>query len=513
MATDQNYQSDLEDFLALTNSAIAYLKYERFQESLINNSSGISTVLAILTDSHTRFGISNNYNAPNFVQIDADDAVLLSKMRFQLTSVLSDISALPSFSAAYPLGSPVSNSLIQLISTSDSAQSKPQLVTAACIILGNLARTEIACQTLVYTYAIHIPLTAILSSASRSVDGSTPISSQQTQLSYAVLGLLRNLAIPASNKEYLGDAGILESALLPRLWSLESSPQIQYTSINLTRQIVTGCLPNIKRLCQPLSPDPDSPASGKSSLHILLDLYKRASDADAATMTEISRIVTAVCRVLHITTSGTEMAPIIPLRQKFYDMHSTEIVAPLNYLITQGQAQIFSPTSLTSPSTPPKHPILRSEGWFVLALMAGTPEGSKVVANCMHDTDVFSLTCEILSGKRWEDGGAFSKAIENSDATGTIENSRPEQETTSTSTSNIADTAMLESPQAVLASGSGQNASAKQKAADRSNVLVMVSELLKHHGEEMASFRRAVFEDLVRIGGKGVASEAVILNR
>lgn len=142
----------------------------------------------------------------------------------------------------------------------------------------------------------------------------------------------------------------------------------------------------------------------------------------------------------------------------------------------------------------------------MFALMASTPEGSKVVAQCMHDTDIFGLVCEVLDGKKWITGGeVISSASEDNRA---MENSGPEQEREIGSSMTMAMTA--EAPQAGGA-GAGADGRKRQRAADRSNVLMMVSELLKHHGEQMASFRREVFEDLVRSAGKGVVSEAEIL--
>lgn len=476
LATDTTFQLDLQDFMDLVNTASDYLQHSLFQECLISHPSGPSIVLVVLN------------HITNSVPIDREDAQLLSQMYFKLTTVLADMAALPSFAAAYPINSPLIISLIQLVSSApstDSARSRPQVVSAACLILSNLAQSDVACQALVQGHSIHIPLAALLANAAKSLEGSAPIPAQQTSLTYLVLGLLRNLAIPASNKPLLGDAGILDSTVLPRLWCLDASPQIQFTAVLLTRTIILGCVSNVRYLCRPLSPDPDSPASGKSSLHILLNLHNRTDNE--ATKMETARLVAAVCRVLH-NPSVTEDQSITSLRQKFYAVSPDQLSGPLNYLIIQNQTPSVSTTASTaSGNSPPKYPVLRSEAWTILALMAGTPEGSEVVAQCMHDTHVFSITCEILSGK------PKVTPIESGSEQGAI------------STSIVGGLS-----QGLPASGNGPDE--EQRAHDRSNVLIMVSQLLRHHGDQMASFRKQIFEDLLNVGAKAVANQAEVLN-
>lgn len=53
-AFDPDWNVDLEDYLALTNSAIAYLRHERFQKAVINYSA-LQSCLRIMVFSYTRF--------------------------------------------------------------------------------------------------------------------------------------------------------------------------------------------------------------------------------------------------------------------------------------------------------------------------------------------------------------------------------------------------------------------------------------------------------------------------
>lgn len=132
--------------------------------------------------------------------------------------------------------------------------------------------------------------------------------------------------------------------------------------------------------------------------------------------------------------------------------------------------------------------------------MAGTLEGSQVVEQCMHSPTLFGLACEILSGKKWEAGSAFN--------TGELQ----EKDAETLEMQEQARTAVTaEAPQSFPAGESGVGEG--QQARDRSNVLVMASELLRNQGDSMAHFRKEVFEDLVKVGGKDVASTTGVLTK
>ncbi len=106
----------------------------------------------------------------------------------------------------------------------------------------------------------------------------------------------RTLAIPPANKLRLGDLLDQPLSILPGLWSSTSvQPQIQFAAVSLGRLLLTGCPPNVARVCAPLPPDTDSPAHARSNLHVLIDVFRRA-DAEP-TKLEAGRAVAAICRV------------------------------------------------------------------------------------------------------------------------------------------------------------------------------------------------------------------------
>jgi hypothetical protein len=237
----------MDDFIALVNTAVAYLQHVKFQRALIAQGA-LDSTLAVLVDSYTRFDSHPSLPSPSTASSspDQDDAKILSEMRSNLNQVLSDVSALPEFKEAVPVVSPFSSSLRRWLSSPQL-----QLQVCACIMLGNLARSDDACEEFVHTSQVHKPLIMVLANANDS------------QILHAALGFLKNLALPLKNKEALGDAGIFE--VLPRLWLLDTLQQIQISSISLARQLVIGTFENVRRVVKRLSEDEDSPAHLRSN--------------------------------------------------------------------------------------------------------------------------------------------------------------------------------------------------------------------------------------------------------
>ncbi|RDW71776.1 hypothetical protein BP5796_07810 [Coleophoma crateriformis] len=454
IAADRERPADMEDFVALVNSAVAYLKHEKFQKAFFVYGS-LDIARSILIDSYTRFDSTPSFgpSAP-----DQDDAKILSEMRSGLNQVLSDVSALPEFAAAVPVISPFASSLRRWLSSPQL-----QLQVCACIMLGNIARSDAACEEFVHTCQVHKPLITVLENTSDS------------QLLHATLGFLKNLALPAKNKEALGEAGLMEA--LPRLWAMDTLQQIQYSSISLARVLVTGCFDNIRRVAQRLSDDPDSPANMRSHMSLLIALFNR-TDVEPIKM-EITRMFAAICRVVN-TFQGRTPEQMEKIRKKFFLMHP-DIGRPLSFMVSQS-----------------KWPIVRSEGWFVFALMARYPEGAECISDIMQDVHIFQPLVELLTGRSIVDGSPISSPTQTSQSpdsgTGAAAGTSPDP--------GIQDLLSGLSPESVQP----QAQAAEISRVDRENALVLVSELLKNRGSEMAVMRRTLFEDLLKGGGELVLS-------
>src|SRR5262249_11519021 len=150
-----------------------------------------------------------------------------------------------------------------------------------------------------------------------------------------------------------------------------------------------------------------SPGHARSSLHALIHLYNRL-DAEPSKM-EAARAVAAVCRMLHsspvlsilredwgmeteaLVSPPKEFGPVSTVRldgddgtldplpqpvppdemrrARFYAAHA-DISKPLAFLVTQS-----------------RFPVLRSEAWFLLALMSRAADGARVVLRTLESPD------------------------------------------------------------------------------------------------------------------------------
>ena len=281
-------------------------------------------------------------------------------MRNNVIKVLSDVSAIPEFKDAYPLESPLVGSLRMWL-----AVSQAQLQVCACVMLGNLARSDDVCRTMVHDFQVQDPLINLLRT------------SDDTQVLHAATSFLKNLALMPDNKNLIGEAGLIE--VLSRLWSMDTAPQIQYAGASLTRQVVSGSFQNIQRLLTSLSSDPDSPAHSRTYLSLLLRLCARSDQP--ATHIEVARTVTAICRVLNSPNQTASPEEVEALSHRLYSLHH-DVARPLVAMIKQKQ-----------------WPVIRSEGWFAFALMARSKEGAPPVNEAMSNSEILRPLVEVVTGR------------------------------------------------------------------------------------------------------------------
>lgn len=448
MAANRELPLDLDDFIAIVTTAVGYLQHEKFQKALMVQGA-MDRTLAVLVDSYTRFDSHPLLGASSGEE--DDEAKALQQLRTSFNQVLSDVSALPEFRETCPVTSPFTSSLRRWL-----LSQQLQLQVCACIMLGNLARSDSACEEFVHVSRVHLPLITILKEASDS------------QLLHAALGFLKNLALPAKNKLVLGESGLFD--VLPRLWAMDALQQIQFSSISLARQLTIGTFENVRKVCRRLSDDINSPAYSRTNLSLLIALFDR-TDVEPIKM-EIARLITSVCRVFNSSgVGGRSPEDSERTRISFYQRHP-DVGRPLSFMVSQN-----------------KWPVVRSEGWFVYALMARYPEGAQCISDLLHDLTVFKPLVQMLTGKDLVD---FFP-----------------QNTPSPPSSSSSSADSLPSPLAGLSPAPPSHSSAQvaeMARMDRENALVLISELLKNRGAGMAVMRRTLFEDLLKGGSEVVLS-------
>ncbi|ODH48373.1 hypothetical protein GX48_05465 [Paracoccidioides brasiliensis] len=404
LASDEDI--DFNRFVNISNCLASYLQNERFQNlSIIGRFvEGVTSILRRSYDIAPR-------------DLSPEDVQILAQLRLRLNQALSDISALPLFSQEYPLSSKLSETLRSWLEEPEG-----QLQVCACVMLGNLAREDAICISMVQDFKIHAPLISIL-------NGNTI-----GAVLHPVLGFLKNLAIAGDNKEHLGSAGIIKA--VSRLWAFESVPQVQFSAACLTRQVIVSSFCNISRLLEPLSADHDSPANSRTYLSLLLSLFQKTDSTPIKI--EIGRTICAICRSIsqRRQQNGIDLAVEVSIvSERLYKLHEN-VALPIGAMVAQTE-----------------WPVVQSEGWFALALMASTQLGSLAVVNSLQSMKVFQLVIDTV------------KAV-------------------------ISEVSIGESVQ--------EKTERLKKSKDRDNAIILVNGLLKNNPITLPNARREMLEDLMR---------------
>ncbi|KAL3706676.1 hypothetical protein TMatcc_007689 [Talaromyces marneffei ATCC 18224] len=331
-------------YTCLVTCLAQYLQTERFQIANIRHKL-VEHIISVLERSFT---IEVDESVSEYVQ-------LLNQLRLKLNQTLGDISALPTFLETYPIGSPLVSTLQSWL----TRQQQETLQICACVVLGNIARTDEICQLMIDQLNIHQALIHILKNS--TIGG----------VLHASLGFLKNLSIAESNREKLGDADIIPA--ISKIWTYDTVPQVQLAATSVTRLVIAANVKNIARLLTSLSSDPDSPAHSRTYLSMLLSLCSRTDTAPIKT--EIGRTVCSICRtLLSRKKAGNDVGEqTSALLDRLFDLHE-DIARPVGAMITQTE-----------------WPVVRSEGWFALALMASHDKGCPAVVDCLIDTDIYTL--------------------------------------------------------------------------------------------------------------------------
>ncbi|CAK7264630.1 hypothetical protein SEPCBS57363_001173 [Sporothrix epigloea] len=550
LATDPDILLDTEEFSVVVSVSLAYLTHELFQEALIIHN-GVQSLSAAFADSYAKYDVS---------QLDPDDAADYKALGNRFMHIISDVVALPLFETQYSLNSLAVQMLQSWVS---NPYANVNLKTAGCLALGNLARTDASSIYFVHDVKIHTPLIQLLSKPYDSLffpDAAADNASPSSQLIYSVLSFLKNLAIPAINKPILGSLLDPPANILPRMWtSTDAQPAVQFAAVSLTRLLIVNCPVNVRRICTPLSSDPASPAHDRSNLYVLLSLFKR-TDAEN-TKTEAARAIAAVCRVLHTSSDAEDVLP--------EDWEPSEDAFSHSALLSANGSGMSSPelpahppdtaaaasadgkeAYLSAASSPPKSsalmrrahfsaahvdmsdcftylitqtrfPVLRSEMWFVSALLSRSADGARLVMRALQPFEACRALVEAVSGRDFVEGhrlpgGAslfsdddFSAAIDANGVPALLPPISP-----SDRPSDAMGAIAAETPSSVSSTdGPGlepQQVDPAQVASmariDRENGLVLITELMKNYAHFLPPFRRGMFEQLLQNGGALVIS-------
>ncbi|KAL2807629.1 armadillo-type protein [Aspergillus granulosus] len=355
----KDIELELAQFNCLASCLAAYLNTARFQNICLLRRL-LPDVLSLLEHSLS-FGTTSSI----------EDAQAITQSRLKINQALAEISDSPLFPELYPLDSDLTQKLKSWLTSTD-----PELQICACVMLGNLARSDEVCIVMVRDLKIHEELIAVLNSDARGA------------VLHSALGFLKNLAIASDNRQNLVEAGIIPA--ISRLWGYETIPQVQLAATSIARQLIISSVENIRRLLQPASTTQESGNSDSTSgtqqtyISLLLALFTKADSTPIKI--EVGRIVASLCRTLIPKSKSTEKEDGADALLDHLLSGHNDIGSPLGAMVTQTQ-----------------WPVVRSEGWFALALMASTKAGAETVVSCLRGIDGFALIEKTLGAEAEKD--------------------------------------------------------------------------------------------------------------
>lgn len=333
-------------FSCIVNCLVKYLENERFQNVCLSNGM-VENVLPVL---HQSFSIEVDRSS-------VEETKALVQLQLKINQSLAEVSGSELFAKFYPLDSPMIQTLKSWLTATED-----QLQICSCVMLGNLARSDEVCEVMVRDLSLHKELVSILKSDARGA------------VLHSSLSFLKNLAIAGDNRSYLGDAGIVPA--ISRLWGYETVPQVQFAATSIARQLIISSVQNIARLLDEPPPEDDSSTNRPTYLSHLLALFGKTDSAPIKT--EIGRIVASICRTLS-PKAREQNDEAKTLLDRLFSLHEGA-ARPVGAMVTQTQ-----------------WPVVRSEGWFALALMTSSKQRSLAVVDCLQSMEVYPLLEETLS--------------------------------------------------------------------------------------------------------------------
>lgn len=323
---------EFEDFCSLFTVILGHLQAKRNQSYIIDHDM-VPLALTLLHQSYSQQGSTSSSDAP-----PAEQQQELKSMREGLVTVLADVSYCPEFATKYGgLESSATDTLMKWLTAHH-----PELQICACLMLGNMARSEQTCRIMTDRHQLYMIVFDLVKISSHS------------PLLFPALGFLGNLASLPDVKEYLGDMGIIPE--MARFWTAEL---LAYVSIKLTWRVVKGSMGNVSRLLAPVPANDHS----ETYLSLVLSAYEKSHNSELKL--EVGYLVHAILWTFYssgVATSPDSKEALVPDMCRCH----FNLAQPLALMVRNG------------------NPEIRSKGWFAMALMARTLEGSIALDDVLH---------------------------------------------------------------------------------------------------------------------------------
>jgi len=225
--------------------------------------------------------------------------------------------------------------------------SNETLQLASCILIGNGAASHEISAQLIDRWHVEVDLLRLLRE-SRNVD-----------VQQMALALLKNLALAPQNRSALAEAGTIK--VISQFWVQKPNPQIPHAAVAVVRVMVTDSLANIElfagltkicangRIGALPEPDDNTETSSDANVTYLAKMLEFHGQSDeAGVKMEIGRTIVTMLRVIALADEAQQRILVEALLKH-------DIGEAVESIICQE-----------------RFPVIRSEAWFILALLSRT---------------------------------------------------------------------------------------------------------------------------------------------
>ena len=302
---------------------------------------------------------------PNQIS-DEDGQSSIALLRNSLANAISDLAAKPEFFEQYSSRKSIQTTL-DIFSKGLTVTPSGLSQQCACLVMGNMAQSDESCVALV-----SFPMHPVIIDIIRESDDASAV--------HAALGAMRNLAIPKVNKPTL----VKDHAFgaLSRVWSSTNfPPDMHRLAATVARQLVNLQIDNIRDFLTVHDADGREWIGLNAPFSIMLSAFDKSKDAAACI--GIGRVVAALLRTIYA--QGRFDSDKNDLMQRLWTQHG--VANTLEFLVTQ-----------------PHSPVIRSEGWFALALAARSTSGCREIMPTLLKSEVRSKITETLKSGENEGG-------------------------------------------------------------------------------------------------------------
>ncbi|SNX84424.1 uncharacterized protein MEPE_03133 [Melanopsichium pennsylvanicum] len=214
---------------------------------------------------------------------------------------------------------------------------RDDLVSCGMLALGNLARSDAHCLSLVKEHGLAPFLASMLSQA------------DDIKVAHGLVSLLKNLSIPAANKAVIGHLDVIDAVVRFMNRDKDMVQPLQFATVGLLKHLCAGAAKNALRLVE------------GAALNALVDMIQRIDDVP--TKMEATRVLVNVVKSLWNSARGSDVSQeALPLARR--KIVRRDVIQALAEMVR----------------TSPKYPVLVNEGIIALTLVGSERLGAELVS-------------------------------------------------------------------------------------------------------------------------------------